>query len=87
MPQHITAKSRRVSVPEARSDSDLEQPPRSEHVLGQSVPQGDGLGLLQAAHKELDQSAIRRERFNAVPRKHFNVGEVLRQQAPAPIVR
>src|SRR5690349_9739925 len=56
-PQPLPAASGRVSLV-ARSG--LDQPPGADQVVGQGVPQGDGLDLLQAAHKELRQSPIAR---------------------------
>ena len=35
------------------------QTPRADNVVGESVPQRDGLDLVHAAHKKLRQPAIR----------------------------
>ena len=44
----------------AASDGGLcrHQTPRADHVVGESVPQRDGLDLVHAAHKKLRQPAI-----------------------------
>src|SRR6202521_114063 len=44
----------------AASDAGLcrHQTPRADHVVGESVPQRDGLDLVHAAHKKLRQPAI-----------------------------
>ena len=38
----------------------LDQTPGADRVVGQGVPQGDGLDLLRAAHEKLRQSSIGR---------------------------
>src|SRR4051794_1464524 len=59
----VSSPRRAATAPDAGSG--LDQPPGADHVVGQRVPQGDGLDLLEAAHQELRQSAIARLRVGA----------------------